>query len=256
MSDLSKLLLFFGIFIEVGTEIWSNRIIEILGKVRVVNSLFGFVITIEYIIRGASRNGLIFLMRSDMFTIFHYTALFGIDAASFLFSEHTMRWSNILRHNVMLGLPTDSGHVIWGITIHWLNMTWNSHIRLIIKWPIIQLATLRILNHLLSILGFGMVILSCSINAIRLVEVLIAAHSNESVIRLMLIILTNCSRLPFQIWSKLLVAREIILGNRLGICISIIKSYHIRFIINSAVLWVDSRHEFRQELLMIDFGVI
>jgi len=224
MPHLSELLLLFGVFIEVGTEIWSNRIIEILGKVRMVNSLFCLVITIKYIIWSASRNRLVFLVRSYVFTILGNTSLFGIDAASFLFSEHTMRWSNILRHNVMLSLSTNSGHVIWGITIHRLNMTWNSHIRLIIKWPIIQLTALRILDHLLSILGFW-IIFSCSINAIRMVKMLISNHSNESVIRLMLVILTNGARLSFDIWNQLLVATEI-LWNRVRVCIriSIIES--------------------------------
>jgi len=226
MPHLSELLLFFGVFIEVGTEIWSNRIIEILGKVRVVNSLFGLVITIKYIIWSASWDGLVFLVRSYVFTILDNTSLFGNDSASFLFGEHTIRWSNVLRHNVMLSLPTNSGHVIWGITIHWLDMTRNnSHLRLIIKWSIVQLTALRILDHLLSILGFC-IIFSCSINAIRMVKILISNHSNESVIRLMLVILTNGARLSFDIWNQLLVAIEIILRNRVRVCIriSIIKS--------------------------------
>jgi len=226
VPNLSKLLLFFGVFIQVGTEIRSNRIIEILGKVRVVNSLFGLVITIKYIIWSASWDGLVFLVRSYVFTILDNTSLFGNDSASFLFGEHTIRWSNVLRHNVMLSLPTNSGHVIWGITIHWLDMTRNnSHLRLIIKWSIVQLTALRILNHLRSILGFCS-IFTCPINAIRMVKLLISWHSDESIIGLVLVILTNGTGLSFYVWNELLVALEIILGNGVGvcICISIIKS--------------------------------
>jgi len=128
-----------------------------------INSLFGFVIIPKYISWRTSCYWLIFLMRCNMFS-FDYARMFR-HYSSFFFCKNTVRWLNVLWYNMVLGSSTYSSNSIWWVIIHWLDMTRNK--RFIVKWSIIQLATLRIFDYFLSILRFS-IILTTSIYSIKL----------------------------------------------------------------------------------------